>query len=265
MKKQTFKHLTNTDRVRIEVLLNEGLKLIDIAERLAVNRSTISREIRTRGTSSGYHAEIAQINYKIKRKKCRPKRIIEETAIGPHVIEKLRAGWSPETISGRLKLEIKWGVRCQEEFVNPESIYQFIYESDFGKQEKLYEYLRHGKKHRARKYGRKSHKETIPNRVFIDQRPNEIDKRKTIGHWEGDTIHYPQKYGINTLLERKARFVILTKLARRTADLTTQAIARSLSPHYRVSLTLDNGMENVQHENIWQALDLSVFFLPCLP
>lgn len=260
MKNITFKHLANADRVRIEVLLREGFKPIKIAEKLGVNRSTVSREIKIRGTPTGYHAGIAQINYKIKREKCRPKRIIEEMPIGSHVISKIRAGWSPETISGRLKLEIDLGIRPENEFVNPESIYQFVYESDFGKKEKLYEYLRRGKKHRSKKHGRKAQKSIIPNRVFIDLRAKEIDKRKAVGHWEGDTIHYPQKKGINSLVERKARFAILTKLERRTAKQTTKAVIERLENHYCESLTVDNGTENIEHEKISKTLDLSVFF-----
>lgn len=260
MENYTFKHLTDADRVRIEVLLNEGFKPIDVAKKIGVNRSTICREIKIRGTPSGYHAKIAQINYEIKRKKCRPKRIIEETSFGSQVISKIRAGWSPETISGRLKLEIELGLRQENEFINPESIYQFVYESEFGKKEKLYEYLRRGKKHRSKKHGRKAQKSIIPNRVFIDSRPKEIDKRKAVGHWEGDTIHYPQKKGINSLVERKARYAILTKLERRTAGLTTEAVIGRLENHYCESLTLDNGTENIEHEKISKALDLSVFF-----
>lgn len=260
MKNYTFKHLTDQDRVRIEVLLKEDFRPSSIAKKLGVNRSTIGREVNIRGTPSGYHAEIAQINYKIKRKKCRPKRIIEETFLGPHVISKIRAGWSPETISGRLKLEISQDLRKPNEFVNPESIYQFVYESDFGKHEKLYEYLRRGKKHRSKKHGRKAQKSIIPNRVFIDLRPSEIDARKAVGHWEGDTIHYPEKRGINSLVERKTRYAILTKLERRTAEMTTRAVIGGLENHYRESLTVDNGTENIEHEKISRALDLSVFF-----
>lgn len=260
MKKISFKHLTDADRVRIEVLLMEGNKQIEIAQKLGVDRSTISREIRNRGTPSGYHAKQAEINHQLKRSKCHPKRKIEKTLIGCHILEKIRKGWSPETISGRLKLEIEQGLRYKNEYVNHESIYQFVYESEFGKREKLYEYLRRGKKHRSKKHGRKSQKTSIPNRVFVDMRPKEIDERKSVGHWEGDTIHYPEKKGINSLVERKARFVILTKLKRRTAKETTVAVINQLLRYKRDSLTVDNGKENIRHEEISKKLDIPVFF-----
>lgn len=150
--------------------------------------------------------------------------------------------------------------RSASDYVNHETIYQFVYESDFGKANKFYQYLRRGKKKRTRKYGRKSQKEIIPNRVFIDQRPKEVDLRQTVGHWESDTLHYPQKKGVNSLVERKARYVALTKMQRRTADETQRAIEEKLANHIRKTLTFDNGTENRNHEAIANNLSLSVFF-----
>ena len=257
---KTFKHLTNEDRVRIEVLLTEGYTQISIAQKLEVDRSTISREINNRGTPSGYHAKIAQVNYQRRRQKCHPKNKIEETPIGSFIIAKIRAGWSPETISGRLRREIDQGLRLEKDFITKETIYQFIYNSDFGQQEKLYQYLRHGKKHRTKKFGRKSKKQVISNRIFIDERPSDVESRQSVGHWEGDTIHYTDKQGINSLVERKTRFVLLTKLARRTAEETKRAVVDQLTCHHHQSLTVDNGLENSQHQEITKMLNMPIFF-----
>ncbi|HZA23326.1 MAG TPA: hypothetical protein VFA32_12115, partial [Dehalococcoidia bacterium] len=46
------------------------------------------------------------------------------------VLEKLKLGWSPQQISGRLKKEINEGVRPKREYVNHESIYQFLYDPE---------------------------------------------------------------------------------------------------------------------------------------
>lgn len=260
IQKQVFNHLTNDDRLRIEIWLKEDYSQIAIAHKLGVNRSTISREVKNRGTPSGYHAKIAQIDYQHKRQKCHPKNKMEETSIGSFIITKIRAGWSPETISGRLRREIKQGLRSEKDYVTKETIYQFVYNSDFGKEEKLYQYLRHGKKHRSKKFGRKSQKQIITNRVFIDQRPKTVAARQTVGHWEGDTIHYSQKQGINSLVERKTRFALLTKLERRTAQETKRAVISRLAHHHCQSLTVDNGSENSDHEAITKQLNLPVFF-----
>ena len=246
--------------MRIEVWLKEGYPQISIAKKLNVNRSTVSREVKNRATPSGYHAQIAQISYQQRREKCHPQNKIEETKIGSFIIKKIRAGWSPETISGRLRREINQGLRLEKDYVTKETIYQFVYNSNFGQEEKLYQYLRRGKKHRTKKFGRKSQKQVISNRVFIDQRPKEVKKRQSLGHWEGDTIHYTQKQGVNSLVERKTRFALLTKLERRTAEETKRAVICQLGSHYHQSLTLDNGSENAQHETITQELNLPIFF-----
>jgi len=260
MKKNKYKHLTEHDRIRIEVLLGEGRNQIDIAKVIGVDRSTISREIRSRGTPSKYFGKFAHVNYKKKRQSCRPKRKIEETLAGVYVIGRIRAGWSPETIAGRIALEIGQGTRPISDHIVAETIYKFVYESWFGKQEKLYQYLRNGKKRRTRKFGRRSHKEIIPNRVFIDQRSQEANERKEVGHWEGDTIHYTNKQGINSLVERKSRYLELTKLDRRTAQETERAVINKLSGHIRKSLTVDNGSENYHHEAVATKLTMAVFF-----
>jgi len=261
MKKGSYKHLNEHDRVRIEVYLRESKSQYEIAGLLKVHKSTISREIKKRGAIlSGYCASYAQKDYERERSKCGTKSIIETKSVGSFVIEKIKEGWSPETIEGRLKLEIKEGKRDKDDYVNYESIYQFIHESQYGKREKLFQYLKQGKKRRTRKWGRKTKHEIIKNRVFIDKRPSEIDKRKTIGHWEGDAIIYPHKYAIQSIVERKLKITLLTKMIRKTADNSTTAFIEKLKNYYTKSLTIDNGSENKDHEKIAKELGIDVYF-----
>lgn len=260
MNKRNFKHLTESDRVKIETLRKEGYRICDIASIIGVNKSTVSREINNRGTPSGYHAKIAELNYKKKRAICHPKNKIEDTKIGSYVIGKIKAGWSPEQISGRITKEINEGKRPVSDSIVFETIYQFIYDSDYGKSEKLYQYLRRGKKRRTKKFGRKSPKEIIKNRVSIDERPAEVDLRNTVGHWEGDSIIYPYKEALNSLLERKSRYAIVTKLERKTAELTKLAVTERLKDHLCLSITVDNGTENINHQEIASKLKTDVYF-----
>jgi IS30 family transposase len=243
------------------VYLNEGKSQYEIAKLLNVNRSTISREVKNRGgILRGYTADFAQTDYQAGKKRCGIKSKIENHRVGSFVIDRIKAGWSPEQISGRLKKEIREGKRPKDEYVNHESIYQFIYDSDYGKREKLCNYLRQGKKRRTRKYGRKTKHEIIPNRTFIDKRPKEINDRKTIGHWEGDAIIYKYKQAVQTIVERKLKYTILTKLMTKTADYSTAAFITNLKEYYVKSLTLDNGSENKDHEKISKELDAAVYF-----
>lgn len=175
MKKNQYKHLNEHDQVRIEVYLDEDKFQYEIAHLLGVNRSTISREVKKRrGILRGYTADYAQKDYMLAKQHCGIRSKIEHYAIGSFIIDRIKHGWSPEQIAGRLKKEIKEGKRSQDQYVNHESIYQFIYESSYGKREKLFQYLRNGKKRRTKKYGRKTKHEIILNRVFIDERPQEM-------------------------------------------------------------------------------------------
>lgn len=162
MKNKSYKHLNEHDRIRIEVWLAEGRKQTYIADKLKRNRSTISREIKNRGAPIHYFGKFAQVNYQTKRKKCHPKNRIEETEIGSYVIKKIRTGWSPEIISGRIKRKIALGVRTASDYLCSETIYQFIYNSEFGKQEKLYQYLKNGKKEELKNTEEKVKKKSYP-------------------------------------------------------------------------------------------------------
>ena len=108
MKKNNYRHLNEHDRVRIEVYLKEGKSQYEIAHILGVNRSTISREVKQRGgILRGYAADYAQKQYKRQKKNCGVKRKIETHSIGSFVIDRIKAGWSPEQITGRLKKDIR--------------------------------------------------------------------------------------------------------------------------------------------------------------
>ena len=87
---------------------------------------------------------------------------------------KIKAGWSPYQIEGRLKLENK-GV-CQ---ISHESIYQYIY-SDWGRRNKLSKHLR--RRHSYR-FKRNQRKPRIPPELLITSRPESIKMRKDFGYW----------------------------------------------------------------------------------
>ena len=133
MNTSSYRQLYEHNHVRIEVYLNEGRSQYEIAQLLKVHRSTISREIRKRGgIIREYTADFAQRDYEAVKRNCGIRSKMESPVIGSFVIEKIKQGWSPETISGRLKKEIKEGLRSKEDYINYESIYQFIYDSDYG-------------------------------------------------------------------------------------------------------------------------------------
>ena len=90
-----------------------------------------------------------------------------------------------------------------------------------------------------------------------------IEKRRQIGHWEGDTvIGKGHKQAIVSLVERKSGYAVLAKVENKTADLVSNAIInrlKSLATKVR-TLTYDNGKEFTDHASIDQALGSISYF-----
>jgi len=53
----------------------------------------------------------------------------------------------------------------------------------------------------------------IVNGASIHDRPEDADKRRSIGHFEGDVVTGSNNTHIATLVDRKTRFTIILKLA----------------------------------------------------
>jgi len=250
-----YKHLTAAQRGVIEGLLRANYTFKRIAAILGVSLSTVSREINQRKTPKGYFADIAQIDYEKRRRKCRVKKKMLYSKRQKHIVSRLQVGDSPEQISGRLRFEGR-----NDLYVCPETIYQWLYQDEWAKEEKLYQYLRLGRKKRKKQTGRSVHRSKIPNRVSIHQRPKIVEKRKEIGHWEGDSVIYPTKYAINTLNELYSGLVRFTKLKRKTARLTARAMIRNLTKVKAKTVTVDNGSEFTYHETVALKADIRVYF-----
>lgn len=245
--------ITANERDLIAVWKGAEVSIREISRRLGRSHSTIIDELDRNRWGEHYVAIHAQQLSDKRKRDARKRPVLKSPEVYSYVLAKLEKGWSPETVAGRLKKHNGRTIICHE------TIYQFVYLSDYGKQQKLYQYLRRGKKHRTKYHGRRSQKETIPNRIFIDDRPEDVAARSDIGHWEGDSIIYRDKQAINSLVERKSRFVVLTKLERKTAVLTQQAVSRIISlPHK--TLTVDNGTENASHESTTKAFGVKVYF-----
>jgi IS30 family transposase len=173
-----------------------------------------------------------------------------------YVLEKLKVGWSPEQIAGRMETDIG-------KYLNYESIYQFVYSLE-GRKANLRQYLCQGRRIRCKRHGRKKHRGKIPNRVDIVMRPKEVEGRKEFGHWEGDSVVYNrQKECLSTQAERKTRYLILLQPEDRTAAARTSIINERFSgipALARRTMTFDNGLEFAGHEEMTKALDMPVYF-----
>jgi len=228
------------------------------ARMLDVNASTISRELkRNRADVAGgsiYLPDHAELCYRGRRSRCHPHVKMNDPTFRAYMVRSLMRGWSPERIAGHLH-------RIHgHKIVSHEVLYQFVYETEIGIRDRMYEYLPRGKKRRTKRKGRRAHKHRLEGRVFIDQRPKEVDTRSTIGHWETDSLLCKYREPVNVLVERVSRKVVITKLAAKDAEATTTAITSRLKGEVVSSITADNGPENAEHRKIASTLKASFFF-----
>jgi len=248
---RTYSQLTYEQRYQIFALLTTKHSGTEIAEVIGVHKSTVSRELRRNHGQHRYRPQQAHRLSTARRCKTRH-RIIPETW---DLIDTLiHRDWSPEQISGRLKIE--HGIQ-----VSHERIYQYILE-DKRNGGDLYRHLRCRKKRRKR-YGSCDRRGKISNRIGIEERPAVINDRLRTGDWEVDTlIGRGRKNALVTLTERRSRMALLGKVARRSALSVADTIIDLLTPFAdRVhSLTSDNGTEFAKHREIAQRLNLDFYF-----
>ena len=93
----------------------------------------------------------------------------------------------------------------------------------------------------------------ITNQVSIDNRPQHIELRNEIGHWEGDfVIGKNDKSAIGTIIESKTRFILIIKLESKKADEVANEFPKRLNQvkYYLKKMTYDNAIEMARHEII---------------
>ena len=249
------------ERERIAQLRNELTGLSEIARQLERDKGTISRELKRNGAPlyNSYTPCRAQHRSDERRRAASRRERLRDETIRQYVHEKLFAGWAPEQISGRLPLEHP-GLS-----ISTEAIYQYIYDAKSEDREDLIACLRRShKKRKQRAVGRKQKKTKIPNRVSIEDRPQSVEGRRTYGHWEGDSmISRKSTFALNSLTERKSRLIMITRISRKGAKETLDAVINRLGawPHeFRRTLTLDNGTENAKHEIITEGIGVKCYF-----
>lgn len=103
--------------------------------------------------------------------------------------------------------------------------------------------------------------QTLPS---IDDRPKAVDKRKEIGHFEGDTIvSRESKPRLKTLNERSSGIVLIGKTKDGTTNECNRIVLERLvefPEEYRKTLTQDRGTENFDYKQLETELKISCYF-----
>ena len=179
-----YQHFTSDECDVLQVFIDKEIPIDIIARILKRHISSLYREI-ARNSQKGFYisryAEIVSRNRRACSKPC-PKRGNSE--LMQDIEARIRLDHSPEQIAGRLKLEHPGSPALQ---VSHETIYQHLYSKIHDGGEDLRLHLRQGRNKRHKRISKKGKRGVIPNRRFIDERPDIIEKKIRIGDWEGGT------------------------------------------------------------------------------
>lgn len=244
--------ITAEERCKIETLTKAGFNPSQISKELCRNKSSIYRELRRNSIDGAYHHEPATKAAKARKSSCGKVKILDDHWAQVRVL--LIQKWSPEQISGWLKANPSMGF-C----VSPEWIYEYI-RNNRQNGGNLYTHLRRGGK--AYK-NRRAYRGFIKDRIGIESRPEIIDQRLSIGHWEVDSVMGKMnKSSIVTLVERSSRYTAIIKVNSKEAPVVAKAIVdRIKSTGLPVSsITGDNGMEFSDHGKIKSDLGVDFYF-----
>ena len=240
----------------------QGLSLREIGRRLNRDHTSLSDELKNNAPYGAEYIPCRAQRLSDKRGwRQRCKAPLKNPLVFLYVREHLRLGWSPDEISGRLKLD------HPGESISYEAIYRYIYSKKM-RRYKYWEYLTLGRKKRMKKLGRSVRRDNsgkIPGSISIDLRPEVVSLRSRVGDWETDNIigKLTDKTALSVTVERVTKLTLITKLLDRLAVTKRDALVRRLEifpKQIRLTLTTDNGSENSCHLQISEDLELLMFF-----
>lgn len=246
---KNYVHLSLYEREVLFGYRKEGLSFRTIATKMDRSHSSLVREWRK---NTKYHKKYLPCVAHTKAEKRgvvqRTKAPLKSHQVYLYVRSKLRCGWSPETIAGRLSIDYP-GLS-----IDDDTIYRYVYNPKKTRGEDLRKYLTLHRKRRLKHQGRKVKGHRWNNVLSINQRPQEINGRSRIGDFETDNMEgiKSDKESISVSVERSSRFVLYDVLADHKPSTKTKALVsslRKLPTDIVLSITCDRGIENKNYQD----------------
>lgn len=242
-----YKQLTLVERYQIEALVQLDFSARQIAKELKRGNKAISSELH-RCPQGLYTAKTAH-THALNKRSCAAKFMKVTDELNEKVKSFLSLDFSPEQMAGRMKKE------AVTYHASMHTLYRLI--------------ARNGWRHRLPRQGKTYRKRAenlagaalIPDRVDISERPDEVEDKEEIGHWEADTVHGTDGYFV-TLAERKTKLFLFDFVKRKTKSAVSRAIIKMLKPYKTdcKTITFDNGGEFAGHMKIAKALKCKTYF-----
>jgi len=251
-------HLNRDDRIRLGVLLRLGLSIADCALGIGFSRQAVNTEIKINGGRKHYNPYLADRKAKERRyvaNQCHRKFTIGNWGTRT-TIRLLGIGWSPEQIVGRIELEQHQKPFCMTT----------VYNNVNNDKEISCLLPRKHNKYRRRANGnkRKKQREEISKMKSIEIRPEDIELRNEIGHWEGDTIIGKERTArILTHVERKTGYLVADLLKEVSSQIVRHQTIKRFKhlPKTKVkTFTYDRGTEFSDFEFVERELDIDAYF-----
>lgn len=249
----SYSHLTITERSQLALLHRLGWSTRAIAKELKRHHSTIARELNRGMEAAEYQAETAHHAYKQRRERSIPSGKWTTGRIS-YISEKLALTWSPEQIAGRMSKD------CPKQRVSFKTIYRWLYHG----------FLVKGDTSVLRQKGKRRRPRETRGRFnvgkSIQQRPKEVRKRESFGHWELDTVvssRGKSKACVATFAERKTRLYLAIKMPDRTSSSLEKAfgVIADLFPKGAFqTATVDRGKEFACYDRLESAYGLDIYF-----
>ena len=252
---KNYQQLTQELRYQIFAYRKTGMKIRAISIEVGMHFSTVSRELRRNSVNGNYDPVVAHQLSQFRKKKAQKAHKRDEKT--DRIIRQyLMLGWSPESISQRLYIEMETQYQLSHS-----TIYRRIQENKT-QGGTLHSHLPMFGKTRWKggKRNKNASAKLIPNRVDITSRPAIVDSRERLGDWEGDTVH-GQNAHLVTLVDRASRFTLAKRVLRKTKEEVGNAMISLFGKvHTVLTVTLDNGGEFADHVRVALATSADIYF-----
>lgn len=246
-------HFTRDDRVLLVKLRTHGLSVRSCARILGFHPSSVYRELqRGRNDSgTGYSVRVARLRAQTLRSAANQQHRKLHHHQAEQITVLIRQYYSPDQVGQAVGL-------------SRSTVYRWLWSQPKAFMQSMWRFLRHKKL--RRKYGtkRREQQRELQKKRWIDDRPQTIDDRLFFGHWEGDTVRGKDNSGyLVTLVERKSGYALVGHIPKATKEafrIKTEKLLSPLPGHLKRSITLDNGTEMADFEELEKHTKARVYF-----
>lgn len=237
-------HLTQDNRITIAGEIGRGTPKAVIAGMIGCHPTTIYREIK-RNRIPDKHYEGADAHKRAARRRTKASELPRKLkdALLRQVITKMKSGWSPDVIAGRVggisARAIYDYLHRHQRMPSHHRPHRYLVRKLSG--EPPFCYLPRGLG-RYRKRGKAAPPLAMAGALPISERPSSANARTDLGHYEIDTAMVRGGLLLFAIC-RSSRYVMARKLKAKSADEVLRASKRMLSGYAVKTITSDRGSE----------------------